>query len=137
VRKSDSYKVWRRTIDALNTWSTISNDLHAQKRRVLNYAFSEAAMRSAEPFVHANVDRWIELLSQQKKEGNEWSDSIDMSDHVTYLVFDILGDLCFGKCFDMKEPGSDLRYVPKTLTGFLKIIHPVSDGTCSQIWPHL
>jgi hypothetical protein len=30
---------------------------------------------------------------------------------VTYLLFDILGDLCFDKSFDLKEPGSELRHV--------------------------
>lgn len=48
-----------------------------------------------------------------------------MADQVTYLVFDILGDLCFGKCFDMKEPGSKLRYVIDMMLGFIETMHPV------------
>jgi hypothetical protein len=49
-----------------------------------------------------------------------------MADQVTYLLFDILGDLCFGKSFDLKEPGSDLRHVLKTMNGFVETVHSVS-----------
>lgn len=93
---------------------------------MINYAFSESALRGAEVFVHANVDRWLELLGQEKETNDEWTRSIDMADQVTYLVFDILGDLCFGKCFGMKEPDSKLRHVPELMIGFMELIHPVS-----------
>jgi cytochrome P450 len=119
VKKADYYKVWPRTEDTVNTWSTTSIPQHARKRRVLNYAFSESALRGAETFIHKNVDRWLELLGQQETK------SMDMEHQVTYLVFDILGDLCFGKCFDMKEPDSKLRHVPEMMIGFMELLHPV------------
>lgn len=49
-----------------------------------------------------------------------------MADEVNYLVFDILGDLCFGKEFRMKEPGSDLKHVPELIASFLELLAPVS-----------
>jgi hypothetical protein len=122
------YKVWPRTVDALNTWNTTSIEDHAHKRRVLNYAFSDTALRGAEPFIHSNVDRWLNLLAQHKRTDDKWTVSINMADQITYLVLDILGDLSFGKCFDMKEPGSDLRYVVDLMVGFIAIMNPVSDG---------
>jgi cytochrome P450 len=69
VRKSDYYKVWPRTEDTVTTWSTTSIVQHGRKRRVLNFAFSESALRGAEPFNQKNVDRWLDLLGQQKNEG--------------------------------------------------------------------
>jgi hypothetical protein len=45
---------------------------------------------------------------------------------MNWLVFDILGDLCFGKNFNMKEPGSDLRHIPEVMVSFLELLHPVS-----------
>lgn len=91
----------------------------------MNYAFSENALRSAEGFLHSNVDRWLELLgSSAEKDG--WTKSLNMCDWVNWLVFDILGDLCFGKSFDMKEPGSEMRHVPEMMISFLELIHPVS-----------
>jgi cytochrome P450 len=127
VKKSEYYKVWPRTEDTVNTWSTTSIPQHSRKRRVLNYAFSESALRGAETFIQANVDRWLELLGKQRTGANGWTTPINMGHQVTYLVFDILGDLCFGKCFDMKEPDSKLRHVPEMMIGFMELIHPVRD----------
>ncbi|KAH8724709.1 cytochrome P450 [Phaeosphaeriaceae sp. PMI808] len=134
VKKSERYDVWPRTVDAINTWNCTSIDIHARKRRVLNHAFSEAALRGAETFIHINVDRWLDLLGKQKQGDGEWTKSINMADQVTYLVFDILGDLCFGKCFDMKEPGSDRRYIIEMMIGFLEIVHPVACSPWSSLW---
>jgi cytochrome P450 len=138
VRKSDYYKVWPRTEDTVNTWSTTSIVQHGRKRRVLNFAFSESALRGAETFIQKNVDRWLDLLGQQKNEGDELTTSMDMEHQVTYLVFDILGDLAFGKCFDMKEPDSKLRHVPEMMIGFMELVHPVrSSLTPCQILQRL
>jgi hypothetical protein len=125
VKKSHYYQVWPRNVNTINTWSSTTISVHARKRRVLNYAFSEAALRDAEVFLHSNIDRWLELLGQlPQTEG--WSSSLNMCDWMNWLVFDILGDLCFGKCFDMKEPGSDLRHIPEVMVSFLELLHPVS-----------
>jgi hypothetical protein len=92
---------------------------------VLNYAFSEAALRSAEPFIHSNIDRWLILLGQHKTMGQIWTESIDVADQVNYLVFDILGDLCFGRCFDMKESGNNLRHVIDMMVAYIETGNPV------------
>lgn len=49
-----------------------------------------------------------------------------MTHEVNYLVFDILGDLCFGKQFNMKEPDSDLKHIPEIMADYLQILAPVS-----------
>jgi len=126
VKKGLYYEVWPRNVHTINTWSTTSVEVHSRKRRVLNYAFSEAALRDAEVFLHANIDRWLELIGQQAPKAGEWTASINMCDWMNWLVFDILGDLCFGKNFDMKEPGSDLRHIPEVMVQFMEILHPVS-----------
>lgn len=53
-----------------------------------------------------------------------------MADEVNYLVFDILGDLCFGKNFNMKEPESDLKHVPELMATYLQILQPVRNLKC-------
>jgi cytochrome P450 len=131
VQKSEIYSIWPRTVDSLNTWSATSNEVHGQKRRVLNYAFSENALRGAEAFIHNNVDRWLLLLSDRKKTQDGWTISINMAEEIAYLVMDILGDLSFGKCFNMKEAGSDLRHVVDLMIGFIAMLNPVSHFTSS------
>jgi hypothetical protein len=84
--------------------------------------------------MHSNVDRWIELLGQQKHSGDGWTLSIDMAHQITYLIFDVLGDLCFGRCFNMKEPQSETRYIPGVLSGYLEIMQPVSGDLSAWKW---
>lgn len=74
------------------------------------------------------ISRWIELFKTQANEAAEgnWSKSLNMAHEVNYLVFDVLGDLCFGKEFRMKEPESDLKHVPELIASFLELLAPVS-----------
>ncbi|KAF2649983.1 cytochrome P450 [Lophiostoma macrostomum CBS 122681] len=133
VRKGEYYAVWPRTVDTVNTWSSRSVQMHARKRRVLNQAFSEKAMRSAETFIHSNVNRWLELFETMSENG-DWTPTVNMADYINYLVFDILGDLCFGKCFDMKEPESTLRHIPEMMVQFLELIHPIGFAPWGSFW---
>jgi hypothetical protein len=73
--------------------------------------------------------RWVDLFREQCRQGadGKWSKSLNMTHEVNYLVFDILGDLCFGKNFNMKEPDSDLKHIPELMAGFLQTLAPVSD----------
>jgi cytochrome P450 len=126
VKKTDYYKVYPRTPDALTTWNSVDKEIHARKRRVLSNALSDKAMRNAEPFVQYHLDRWCELLDQNIDTGAEWSPSLNMAEWANHLVFDILGDLCFGKSFDMKESGIGLRFVPNLMINFMSTFHCVS-----------
>lgn len=129
VGKGDYYGVYPRSPDAVTTWNTTSKETHNRKRRVMNNAFSDKALRNAEPFVHANLNRWCDLIKgeiDKNQDDGEWSGSLDMADWTSHLVFDILGDLCFGQSFDMKEHGSELRYVPNLMIEFMATTHPVS-----------
>lgn len=49
------------------------------------------------------------------------------------MILDILGDLCFGKSFDMKESESRLRYVPGLMTSFMSALHPVWSHSVFQV----
>ncbi|KAF2167556.1 hypothetical protein M409DRAFT_22361 [Zasmidium cellare ATCC 36951] len=131
VRKSDYYRVWPRTAEVTSTWNVTDIPAHARKRRVMNQAFSEKALKSAEIFIHDNVDRWLDLLGDQGKTGTT---SINMAHEINYLVFDILGDLCFGQSFGMIEPGSEMRYVPEVLATFLQLFHPIAFSPLAEWW---
>jgi cytochrome P450 len=138
VKKALYYEVWPRTVDTLTTWNSVKLDIHSRKRRVLNQSFSAEALKSAEPFVLSNTNRWCELLARETDNGQEgWSKLLNMADWVNYLVFDILGDLCFGKSFDMKEPESDLRFVPHLMTEFLVFMHPIAYSPFAGLWAWL
>lgn len=125
VKKGKYYEVYPRGPGEVNTLNVIDKVKHARKRRVLNHAFSENAMHSAEAFIIQNVDRWCELLIDGSHD--DWTEPRNMSDCAEHLVFDILGDLCFGKNFGIKEPGENqFRSVPRMITTHVKLMHPVS-----------
>ncbi|KAF2708706.1 benzoate 4-monooxygenase cytochrome-like protein P450 [Pleomassaria siparia CBS 279.74] len=134
VKKSEYYEFWPRNVKTLNTWNSTNLHTHARKRRVINFAFSEKAIRDAELFVHSNTDRWLELIENRIPSGKEWSDSLNMTDWVNYLVFDILGDLCFGKSFDMKEQGNELQHIPELMVSFLALLHPIACSPLSSLY---
>lgn len=136
VKKSLYYDFWPRSAETVATWNCVDIDKHARKRRVLSYAFSPEALKSAEPFVVAHVDRWCELLAEEASNGGAdgWSRSLNMADWSNYLVFDVLSDLSFGKSFNMKEHGSDLRFVPKLMGDWLLTMHPISHSPIAPLW---
>lgn len=131
VKKSDYYRVWPRSAEVTSTWNVTDIPSHARKRRVLNQTFSEKALRSIEPFVHSNTDRWLDLIEQNAADKQQ---SLNMAHEINHLVFDILGDLCFGKSFEMKEPGSDKRYIPEVLATFLALFHPICFSPFADWW---
>ncbi len=120
VHKGFAYVVGRRYIDESQTWSTVDKLEHAGKRRILNHAFSEKALRSSEAFIIQNVDRWCEILLEMDGASEGWSKPRDMAHFCDYLVLDIFGDLCFGKTFDSKEVGhEDLKAVPAAISNWV------------------
>lgn len=126
VTKGNFYKIFPRKANETNIWSCTSSVKHASKRRVLNKIFSESVMRSAETSVIQHVNRWCELLGENTEK--EWSKPRNMAHWANYLVFDILGDLCFGKSMEIKEPGvNELKGVPDFIATFSEILYSVSE----------
>ncbi|PQE16354.1 Benzoate 4-monooxygenase cytochrome P450 protein [Rutstroemia sp. NJR-2017a WRK4] len=115
VKKGKFYEMWPRNLNAPNTLGTVDKLMHARKRRVLNHAFSPEAIRSAENFVIQHVDRWNEILIDGN-DGRDWTEPVNISEMIDYLVHDILGDLCFGRSLDLKEPGENqFRHIPHSI----------------------
>jgi hypothetical protein len=92
---------------------------HARKRRVLSHAFSDAAIKSLEKYILANVRTGCRMLAEranhavvdihgdekrmEKSEDKGWADAWNAANWCNWLVFDIMGDLVFGKAFGMLE----------------------------------
>ena len=124
VRRSNTYNVWQRNKNDINTLNTSDVAVHHRKRRLLNLVFNERSVRAAGLFINKHVDRWNELLPDG--DGTEWSKPKDLSDWSNYLVFDILGDLCFGRSFEIKEPGDNpFRDIPHAIHSYMKFTYPV------------
>ncbi|EXK25420.1 hypothetical protein FOMG_17930 [Fusarium oxysporum f. sp. melonis 26406] len=120
----------------MTTWNSIDKATHARKRRAMNHPFSDMALFSSEPFIHSNIDRWIELLKEDIGE-KQWPFSLHMARWADRLVFDTLGDLCFGESFGMKEHDSELRHIPAIIMDFTSTIHPIAYSPFTSLWDWL
>lgn len=109
VRKADFYTAFPANKHTFNVHSSIDKMQHARKRRVLSHAFSDAAIKSLERYILANVRTACRLLGEstaagaqdEKKQG--WGTSWNVANWCNWMVFDIMGDLVFGKAFGMLE----------------------------------
>ncbi|KAF4126179.1 Cytochrome P450 [Geosmithia morbida] len=107
VRKAEFYDAFAHPV--ANTHNTRDKHVHARKRRVLSQAFSDDAMRSIERYILHNVRSFCEQIgplgseAQQEKGAGGWTGPRLMSDWCSYLAMDNLGDLSFGKAFQMLE----------------------------------
>ncbi|KAI4252088.1 MAG: hypothetical protein LQ352_004488, partial [Teloschistes flavicans] len=117
--------MWPLHSESVNTWATIDKQKHARKRRILNAAFSDKALRSSEPYIVRHTDRWCELSVEDT--GTRWSRPIDMVEWANAIVFDILGDLLYARSYDIKEPGpNDQKDIPKLISEFVMAQHSVN-----------
>lgn len=103
VQKSTFYKCFRAAPNAVSTLLATDKAQHARKRRVVGQAFSDQALRGLEQYVLENVqifiDRINDTVKDPKRDQKSWSTALDMQKYCNWLVFDIMGDLVFGKSF--------------------------------------
>ncbi|KAI0141802.1 benzoate 4-monooxygenase cytochrome P450 [Xylariaceae sp. FL1272] len=126
VRRSHFYEALRRNHHEITTLTSIDVAEHARRRKRLSLCFTEKVIRASSDFVVKHVDRWIHLLTLANDIDTEWSPPIDFSERVDALIFDIMGDLCFGKSFDIKEPGDNpLKSTPHNIAVYMKFKYPM------------
>jgi cytochrome P450 len=71
---------------------------HARMRRLLNHAFSEAALREQEPLMNSYFDLLIQKLYE--KIDGPTNGKVNIVRWFNFTTFDLVGDLCFGEDFD-------------------------------------
>ena len=109
----------------VSTFTERDRTAHAAKRRLLAHGFSDHAIKSLEPKVIGNVEKWCSLIGNA--DNGEWSEDRNMSDWSNYLTFDILGELCFSKSFRMLDRNEN-RYIIDLIGGATKMSYVVSRG---------
>ncbi|RYP20590.1 hypothetical protein DL767_009415 [Monosporascus sp. MG133] len=99
---------------------------HAKKRKMLNTCFTDNSVNAVSAFMSQHIDRWHQIILDEHDSTTEWSASVDLGEKVDHLVFDIMGDLSFGRSFNIKEPGDNpLREVPHNIAQYLKFYYPL------------
>ncbi|KAF1995072.1 cytochrome P450 [Amniculicola lignicola CBS 123094] len=110
VKKADFYTAFPANKHTVNVHSSIDKLQHARKRRVMSHAFSDSAIKSLEKYILANIRVGCGLLAESSKKGREkegWGGEWNVANWCNWLVFDIMGDLVFGKAFGMLESSAN------------------------------
>ncbi|KAI1498016.1 benzoate 4-monooxygenase cytochrome P450 [Biscogniauxia marginata] len=124
VRRSHFYEAFKRNEHETTVLTTIDVAEHARRRKRLNLCFTEKSIRAASSFIIKHVDRWIQLIMEENETVTEWSSPVDFSEKVDALVFDIMGDLSFGRSFDIKEPGENpLKSTPHNIAEYTRFYY--------------
>lgn len=102
AQKSVNYK----SFYGNNLLTAIDKKVYGRKKRVMLSAFSDQALRSMETHVLSAIRDWCSALGMNDDEGGkavrvgEWTAPKDMALWSTCVVFDILGEVCFGRSFE-------------------------------------
>src|SRR5699024_7189678 len=117
IQKAEFYSAFPAVKDFPSTHSSINKRVHGRKRRVLSHAFSTQAIESMEQYIFQNVKVFCNLLGDPVRDAvqipgdNEKSGPVkNVSSLASYLTFDVMGELCFGKSFGMLTH-PDIRFV--------------------------
>ncbi|KAI0152088.1 benzoate 4-monooxygenase cytochrome P450 [Hypoxylon sp. NC0597] len=125
VRRSHFYKALKRKGDENMPLNIVDVAEHAARRKLLNQAFTDTSVRAVAPLIVKHVDRLHQIILEDNDGSKDWTAPLDLSASIDGLMFDILGDLCFGKSFDMKEPGDNpMKAIPHTIAEYMRFYYP-------------
>ncbi|KAL4871470.1 hypothetical protein BDV12DRAFT_28966 [Aspergillus spectabilis] len=108
-RKADFYNAFPAIKGVYNTHNSIDKIVHGRKRRVLSQAFSDNALKGMEDVMLLHVRQLCSVLGREDPvtRGN----TFNLASWFGYLTYDVMGELCFGKSFDMLIDGAKRRMV--------------------------
>ncbi|KAE8152770.1 cytochrome P450 monooxygenase [Aspergillus avenaceus] len=91
----------------ISLFNTRNKKEHAQRRKVWDQGFSSRALRDYEPRVYRYKEQLIDAIEQRI------GTPMDATKWFNYYSFDIMGDLSFGKSFNMLVDGQDASILTK------------------------
>lgn len=100
---------------------------HAQKRRIIDRGLSASAIKSMEENILSQVRLYCNILerggispdedkSKSGSEARQWISAGDINELTHFLVFDIMGAICFNRSFNMLSESTHrwiLRVLPE------------------------
>ncbi|KAI2628559.1 benzoate 4-monooxygenase cytochrome P450 [Hypoxylon sp. NC1633] len=126
VRRAPFFAAFKRVESENTTLTEIDVAAHARKRKLLGLSFTDQSLRAASKFVINHIDRWNQIIAQEIDGFADWSAPRDFTEIIDTLIFDIVGDLSFGRSFNIKEPGTNpLKAIPHSITEYLRFYYPI------------
>ncbi len=107
---------------SITTHVLSDRQMHAARRKLLNNAFSEGALKNLEKYVLESIRAWCNYLGEPKENNDEkaagWSRERNLGIWSTLLTIDVLGELSFGQSFGAMKQGHS--YIPQFLMSSAK-----------------
>ncbi|PLN81693.1 cytochrome P450 [Aspergillus taichungensis] len=112
LKKANFYNAFTAIKGVYNTHNVIDKTVHGRKRRVLSQAFSDHALKAMEDVVLLHVRQLCDKLANSQGSTN-YSGKEDrvrnLASWFSWLTYDVMGELCFGKSFDMLQGNDALQ----------------------------
>ncbi|OCK79910.1 cytochrome P450 [Lepidopterella palustris CBS 459.81] len=105
---------------------------HQWRRRIWDAGFSSKALREYEPIVLHHVNELVAELSKIPE-----NEVVDLGLYFSFFTFDVMGDLGFGKSFNMLQGGasSDYMRIVQGFANFNSLICTIP--WCSTVFAYL
>ncbi|PVH88991.1 benzoate 4-monooxygenase cytochrome P450 [Cadophora sp. DSE1049] len=113
VKKGAWYKTLDISAGAPSVQMEIDKHEHAMRRRFLQPAFSERALKEAERLISISARKLCQGLTSGMEDGI-WSEPKNFNDWATFFGFDFVSDLGYGKSFGMLD-NDENRWIPGVL----------------------
>ncbi|KAL8841180.1 MAG: hypothetical protein Q9170_001034 [Blastenia crenularia] len=132
VQKSKFYNVFSAFFEVPGSITIINKVEHGFRRRITSQALTTSAIKSMEELILDNVTSFCnQLVNAASPDAAEpvnggWSAGRNMTDWLARLTFDIIGDLCFGRKWNVvnaKRNRSFLDAIPAGTAGLLLAAH--------------
>ncbi|KAJ5657906.1 uncharacterized protein N7484_001555 [Penicillium longicatenatum] len=126
VVKSEGYSSLSASRQTPNTLTATDKATHGFKRRILAQVFSTEGIKAIEERLLVNIRDFVDLVGQKGDEYGEvkndhdserdhgWSNTKHLAPMCDWMTFDVIGDLCYGKDFDMLHL-PDMRWFPSVV----------------------
>lgn len=129
TRKADWYKIWEQLFGAPSTATILDHKTHSRRKRILQSAFSNNVVSEMEDAVLRNTRIFCNHLTETTRRsniasgkrlrddigGSDWGSSLNLSELVGYLTFDIMGDTIFSTSFKMQNSEENREYLGLSL----------------------
>ena len=116
-KSRDFYGVFRHFFGSDSTLTTIDAASHGRRRRLLSHALSGNMIKAMENHILKHVRTFcdcmggkIETSDRSHSFGDEWGHAMNISTWISRLTFDVLGDVAFGRTFEVLKDSTN-RYV--------------------------
>ena len=114
-KSSSFYNVFAHFFHSDSTLTIVDRAVHGRKRRVMSQALSAPMVKAMEDHILKHVNIFCNCVigrtdGSETKATTDWSSARNMTTWSSRLTFDVMGDVAFGRTFEMLKSETN-RYI--------------------------